>query len=169
MKRKINVFIAIIGIVSMLAAVGCEERIEYQMGECNTDGIIYDVPLHFAISENEEADDYYVTVNSTLAVYSYTYGEFGSTFGYNGDFTAIDVAEHIVSVRNYNCTVSEGASIGSAKYSFLYTDYNNNYYSTSTVHVTAERVYVLVFSCFSDKLDRYQDMIIEIMNSVRFE
>ena len=170
MKRFFKAVTVILTVLALILSVGCDDTVEYTMGECKTFGMEYLVPLHFALSEHEEADDYYITVNSTVAAYAYTYDEFEDIFEYDGEFESIAIAEHVTTLRNYACNVYEGTVAGSAGFSFMFTNEDGqSFYYTASVHVSEERVYMLAFTCLAEKLDRYQDMIIEIMNSVTID
>ena len=167
MKNFFKPLIMLLTAVTVIFSVGCNGAVDYEMAKCSTQGLEYLVPSHFEWVEHEEADDYYVTVNSSILVYAYTHAEFGQIFkGYDGDFSALDVAEYIVELRKYNCSTYEGVAPGSAGYTFMYSGDDGDFYYTSSVHTTAERVYVLAFSCNAAKLEKYQDMIGEIMSSV---
>ena len=152
--------------VAVTVLVGCD-KFEYTMVECKTRDFVYFVPDHFDYSISEDAEDFYLTRNSNIAVYAYNHAEFDAVFtDYSGDYSAMDVAEYIVEKREDNANVYEGVE-NSAQYSFIYTDGENSFYSITTVNTDAESVYVLVFSCVLDKLDLYQDMIFEILDSAR--
>lgn len=169
MKKTLKLTALLLAAVLAVALVGCN-KFEYEMADFKTGDFHYSIPDHFEYAVTEDADDFYVTMNSSVAVYAYTHSEFDAVFGsYGGDYSAGDVAEYIVELREYNAAVYDGAVAGSARYSFLYTDGEATYYNHTTVHTNDKSVYVLVFSCNADKLELYQDMILDIIDSAHIE
>lgn len=169
MKKTIKVLAVLLALTLAVALVGCN-KFEYEMADCKTGDFHYRIPEHFDYAQTEDADDFYITLNSSVAVYAYTHFEFDAVFGsYTGDYSARDVAEYIVELRSYNAAVYDGDDAQSATYSFLYTDGDVTHYNRTVVHTNEDSVYVLVFSCNADKLELYQDMIIDIINSAYIE
>ena len=170
-KIQKSVFLALLTVL-LLGLCSCGGDFEYSMKSERTGVLTYSIPEHFAISEHEDADAFYITLNSNVLVYTYTHREFRDAFdSYGTDVvTAMSAARHIVEVNEYNCIVKEGSLEGSATFSFMYSaEDENTYYSTSIVVADEENVCLLMFSCNADKLEMYNDMIIEILASPRID
>ncbi len=154
----------------LVGLCSCGGDFDYTMKNYKTEALSYSIPEHFELIAHEEADAFYTTLNSSVMVYSYSHSQLDDAFeNYSGDYTARSFAEFLVDMHEYNCIVYDGDIDGSVAYSFMYTDAEQSYYYTSIVLADEENVCMLIFSCLSDKLEMYQDMIRDILASPRIE
>ena len=167
--KKILKFLSILLTASLIFTISsCGNDFKYTMKGYTTGALSYSVPDHFESSYHEQAHAYYATLNSSVMVYSYTHRELRAAFpDYDGDCSAYDFAGYLVEYNSYNCTVNLGSIENSAVYSFFSSDEYGSYYSSSIVLNDSENVCILMFSCISEKLETYQDMILEILTSPR--
>ena len=167
--KKFLKFLSILLTASLIFTLGsCGNDFEYTMKDYTTGALSYSVPDHFEPTYHEQAHAYYTTLNSGIMVYSYTHRELRAAFpDYDGSYTAYDFASYLVEYQGYNCTVNVGTVENSAGFSFLFSDEYGSYYSTSIVLNDSENVCLLMFSCNSEKIETYQEMIIDILTSPR--
>ena len=169
MKKVLYSACAVLLMLSVLFLCSCSGVVDYEMTEYTTGALKYAIPSHFVLSEHDEADAYYMTLNSEVAVYSYTHDEFDRTFGsYNGNYKAGDVAEFLVTKHGYQCSVPSDDDSNRAIYSFMFCPDGSEtvYYYTNAIIADEENIAMLSFSCLIEKLDEYSDMITEIIDSL---
>ena len=168
MKKYLK-FLCTLLTASLIFTLGsCDNEFEYTMKSYTTGVLSYSVPDHLEPSYHEEAHAYYASLNANVLVYSYTHRQLRAAFpDYDGSYTAYDFASFLVEFHGYNCSVNLGSAENSAVYSFLFSDEYGSYYSTCIVLNDSENVCLLMFSCPSEKLELYQDMIVEILTSPR--
>lgn len=167
MKRFLKSLCVALSLALAFGLCSCDDKYEYTMKSYTTGALSYEIPEHFEPTSHSEADAYYLTLNSAVTVYSYTLPEFDLAFrDYVGDYSARSVAEFLVDMHEYNCAVNDGTVEGSAVYSYMYSDDNVTGYSTGVVLANADNIAVFLYSCNADKLDLYQEMILEILGSL---
>lgn len=169
-KNSLRVALALFTLISILVVSSCG-GIEYDMVECNAGNFKYSIPDYYVLYEHSEADAYYVTVNSEIAVYSYTRDEFDAVFpDYVGDYSAVDVAEYIIERNNYQCQVKYEGSRDSATYNLLYhTESGAQYYYMNSLLSNESNIAMLSFSCPVDRADGYDALIRSIVDSMGFK
>ena len=169
MKRILYCAVMTLLIFSQLFLSSCGDAVDYTMRQYTTGALEYSLPEHFVLTEHTEADAFYVTLNCEVAVYSYTHDEFDLTFSdYNGNYTARDVAEFIVDKHDYKCSVQSNEDNSAAVYSFMYyTEDQSGHYYTNAIKTDGDNVVMLSFSCPLDRLDRYENLITEILSSMK--
>ncbi len=167
MKRFLKAILAAATVLALMLTASCGDDFDYTMKEYTTGALSYELPTHYESAEHVEAHAYYITLNSAVTVYSYTHGEFANTYAYGGDFTALSTAQHIVDRNGYECNVGEGALANSAVFSFLFSNGEATAYYINLTLANDEYVCMISFSCPSEKLDSYQPLIDDILNSAK--
>lgn len=170
MLKKILSLVLIFTLVLTLAACG-ESEPEYTMKDESMQNLVFRIPSQFELEYSGDGERSYSTNNARIGIYRYTSLEIQMGFtDFTGEFTATAFAEYIVNKEGYNCEIDITADGTQANYSFYHTDNSGNYYYFSNLIVTGEReLYMVVLSCYSEKLSFYKSMFEDTLSSVKLE
>lgn len=168
LKRKILSLMLILALALTLTACG-DDTPEYTMKEETAGKLSFSVPSHFELEYSGDGETSYSTQNARICIYRYSSLEIQTGFtDFVDELTAPNFAEYIVKREGYNCEIDVSEDGTQAKYGFYHTDNAGKYYYFTNLIIGGEReIYMVVLSCYADKIDYYKEMFEDTLGSAK--